>query len=312
MSEIKLSDLGRIRSEQEFQSVVVFASAEVKKADHPITTYSTGVYIGDWDRLQVCMDITASATDAGDVLDVSVQMSMDNLAWYDVGGFTQQAGNGAACMEMMHFVPGGPATNVDAILIGSTLCGSTVTRENLVGRYIRCGIGVTDANADAAHTLSIHAQIFRNDIVRNEGEMKEIVLYPLAAYTNETVPAASSIYEIGDSWELMQVVLRTTNHDTDSGDKLDVMIDLSVDGVMWINVGMFTQCDGDDGPWVELMTFRPGLPNNIDAILVVTADAGETVIRPGIAGAYLRARSVITESGTDDETFTYAVKAYVK
>jgi hypothetical protein len=157
------------------------------------------------------------------------------------------------------------------------------------------------------------AMVYRNDIVRvQEDEIKTVELYPLGVYTNEDVPAASAIWEIGDAWEWMQVVLRTTNHGVDTDDHLDVMVDLSVDGLDWVNVGMFTQCDGDDGPWVELFTLVPGLLDNVDATVVATADAGETVVRPGFVGPFLRARAVITESGTDDETFTFALHAYIK
>jgi hypothetical protein len=76
---------------------------------------------------------------------------------------------------------------------------------------------------------------------------------------------------------------------------------------------MFTQCNGNDGPWVELMTFIPGeLPTDVDALLAVTADAGETVTRPAFAGAFLRARAVVTTSATVNEEFTFALHAYVK
>ena len=214
----------------------------------------------------------------------------------------------------MIFIPGTRCVaDPNAIIIASVDAGETVVRNHLAAKYIRYRVTVADNASDASFTTSIMASVYRNDIVRvQESEMKTIELYPLAAYTNETVPAASAIWEIGDAWDWMQVVLRTTNHDTDSGDKLDTMVDLSVDGVDWVNVGKFTQCDGDDGPWVELFTLVPGAADNVDASVVVTADAAETVIRPGFAGAFLRARAVITESGTDDESFTFALHAFIK
>lgn len=308
-----LSDLGRVRSEQEWQSVTVQASVAVTKALNPVTTYTTGVYIGDWDKLQVVLSIASSATDAGDVLDCNVQFSMDNLAWYDAGAFTQQAGNGADCKQMMHFVPGTLPTDPNAIVIGGTLSSSTVIIENLRGRYIRLGVGVTDNDTNGTHTIHCMAMVNRIDTVRDvQDEIKELVPFPLLARTDALDDPVGVIYEIGDSWEWMFAVLRVTNHDTDAGDHLDVGIDLSVDGEMWLNVCDFTQCDGDDTAWVEHATFAPGLADNIDAILAVTAACGETVTRPGIAGAFLRARNTVTASGTDDETFTFALKIYVK
>ena len=303
----------RPRSVQEWQDVDLL-TATVTKALYPATTYGPAVYIGDWDKLQVILDITSSATDAGDTMDAGVEMSMDGLAWYSVGDFTQQAGNGTAATELMTFIPGGRPTNIDAIIIGSTACGATVIREHLVGRYIRYKIAVADNDTNGAHAITLTASLFRTNTVRQEeDEIKDIALYPLAVYTNEDVPAVSDFWEIGDNWDFMQIVLRTTAHLTDAGDHLDICIDFSVDGVTWINAGMFTQCNGNDGPWVELMTFIPGtLPNDIDALLVVTADAGETVIRPALVGAWVRARATITESGTDDEAFTFSLHVYVK
>ena len=309
-----LSDIGRVRSEQEWQNVALWASAAIDKAGEEAYT-SPATYIGDWDKLQVIVSVTAAATDAADTLDIDIEMSMDNLAWYSVVGFTQILGNGGAQREIMTFVPGGRPTNPDAYLVGSTDCGATVTREHLRGRYIRFVTAITDANGDAEWTASITAMLFREDSVRQqEDEIKEIVLFPLLARTDALDdPVGLNVWEIGDSWEWMQVVLRITNQDTDAGDHLDTYIDMSVDGVDWYNVGMFQQGDGNLGALVELMTFIPGtLPNNIDAILTITADAGVTVTRPAFVGAFLRARNLVTASGTDDESFTFSLKAYIK
>jgi hypothetical protein len=309
-----LSDLGRVRSEKEWQSIVLKAAGAVTKATYPVTTYTTPVYIGEWDKLQVCLDIVSSATDAGDTLDVTVQFSMDNVAWYSAGSFTQQAGNGSANKQMMHFIPFGLPTDVDAILVGSTACASGVLREHLYGRWIRIGIGVADNDTNGTHTISVYANLFRN-IIRNESsEIKEIELFPLLARTDALdEPVALTHWEIGDSWEWMQLVLSITNKATDVGDLCDVFVDLSVDGVIWANVVYFTQMlgNGTDAA-VEVATLIPGLPNNIDAILAITSNCTATVVRPGFCGAFLRARNLVTASGTDDESFTFSLKAYVK
>jgi hypothetical protein len=311
-----LSDLGRVRSEKEWQSAVLFAAGAVTKATYPATTYTTAVEIGEWDKLQICLDIDSSATDAGDTLDVTVQMSMDNIAWYSVGSFTQQAGNGAANQQMMHFAaPFGRPTNVDIILVGSTACASGVVREHLYGRYIRLGIAVADNDTNGTHTISCYASMLRNDKVRNaDKEIKEIELFPLLARTDALdEPVALTHWEIGDSWEWIQLVLSITVKATDVGDLCDVFVDISPDNENWINVVYFTRMlgNGTDAE-VEVATLVPGLPNNIDAILAVTANATATVVRPGVFGAFLRARNLVTASGTDDESFTFSLKAYVK
>ena len=55
---------------------------------------------GDWDSMLVLLNITASATDAADTLDVYIDVSYDDVTWYNVIHFTQQAGNAAAKKEI--------------------------------------------------------------------------------------------------------------------------------------------------------------------------------------------------------------------
>jgi hypothetical protein len=310
-----LSDTIKPRSEKEWQSVALFASGAKVKSTHEAVTGSA-VEIGDWDKICIVHDITAvAAADVGDTYDVYIDMSMDNLAWYNVGHFTQALGNGAVSREQMIFVAGPYryAADPNATLIASADLAATVVSNHLRGRYIRYRIAIVDDAANASWTSSLTAAVMSNDDVRQaENEIKEVELYSLAIRTNETVVSPSAIWEIGDSWEWMQVVVRITNCDTDAGDKLDVFIDLSMDGTRWVNVGAITQQDGDGAANVECMVFTPGLADNVDATVVVTADCAETVLRPGFAGAFLRARAVITESGTDDETFTFGVKAYIQ
>ncbi len=309
MSTEVLTDKGRVRDLEEWQTVELFASAARTKATDPATTTGSAVYIGDWTKLQVIHDVTALATDVTtDTLTVTVDMSMDNLAWYSVGQFTVHEGNGSASREIMTFVPGGRAEDPNAIVIGSTDAATTVIRQHLVGRWIRYTLAVADNASDASFTSSLMVSIWRDDIVRvQENEIKEVTLVPLAIYSANLTGAT---WEIGNNWDWMQLVLRTTNHDTATADKGDFYVDLSVDGVLWVNVASFTQADGDDGPWVELATLVPGLPDDVDADVMVTSAAAETVVRPGIVGAFLRGRVVITSDTTP--LFTASLKAYIK
>ncbi len=109
MSTIVLSDLGRVRDLQEWQSVELFASAARTKATDPATTTGSAVYIGDWTKLQVIHDITALATDAStDTITLTIDMSMDNLAWYSVGQFTVTEGNEGWALELRNRLEGTP------------------------------------------------------------------------------------------------------------------------------------------------------------------------------------------------------------
>ena len=185
MSNIVLSDLGRVRSEQEWQNAVVLVESTLTIAND--ADVGTAVYIGDWDKLQVILNFVSTASaEVADTLDIDIEMSMDGVAWYSVGGFTQLLGNGSAKREIMTFVPGGRPTDPDAYLVGSTDAGATVVREHLVGRWIRYVAAITDDTAqNLSMVVSVTAMLMREDIVRQaESELKEIVLFPLLLRTD--------------------------------------------------------------------------------------------------------------------------------
>lgn len=119
--------------------------------------------LGDWSKLMVVLDVTASATDAGDTLDVYVDVSWDgSLAspvWYNAIHFTQQAGNGAAKKELAILYPGVPdPTDPDAIKVITADASSGVVRPELGGRYVRVRDTVVRlTGTDESHTFSVKA-----------------------------------------------------------------------------------------------------------------------------------------------------------
>ena len=124
-------------------------------------------------------------------------------------------------------------------------------------------------------------------------------------------------YYVGD-YDNMVVLLEITADDTQAADKLDVKLDGSWDNVTFYNMGEFTQAAGDAGatvavPVCEMMQFVKGLViADPDALLVITADAGATVVRPSMCSPYLRVTSTITRANGTDEAFSFTVKAYVQ
>ena len=93
---------------------------------------------------------------------------------------------------------------------------------------------------------------------------------------------------------------------TDVGDTCDVYVDVSPDsGTTWLNAVHFTQAlgNGTDAAteYAVLYANTPGT-----SIIVATADAASTAVRPTLFGNALRARWAIVNSGTDDESFTFA------
>jgi hypothetical protein len=135
----------------------IFPKTAITKVSHPITTYTDVFDLGEWKLLQILQNVYAtSVTDAGDVMDMIVEFSTDKTKWWNGGTFTQQAGNGVAKQELMTF-ENGNALDPDAIFTFAT--AATVVHEKLFGRYLRVGIGVTDADANAIHYVGVTAYI---------------------------------------------------------------------------------------------------------------------------------------------------------
>ena len=109
---------------------------------------------GERRRFSIVNAITASATDAGDTLDVYVDFSLDNATWYNAIHFTQQAGNGAARTEFATLDP----TNPGAVVVNITAdAAAGAVRPGVFGRYIRGRYTIVDADANASHTFSLIA-----------------------------------------------------------------------------------------------------------------------------------------------------------
>lgn len=116
----------------------------------------TAVFVGgERKRFVVVNRITASATDAGDTLDVYVDFSLDNSVWYNAVHFTQQAGNGAARTEYAVLDPSNPGTSVINV---TTDAAAAAVRPALFGPYIRARWAIVDSgNGNSSHTFSVIA-----------------------------------------------------------------------------------------------------------------------------------------------------------
>lgn len=111
---------------------------------------------GERRRFIIVNRITASATDAGDTLDVYVDFSLDNTTWYNAVHFTQQAGNGAARTEYAVLDPSNPGTSVINVTADAA---AAAVRPALFGPYIRARWAMVDGGGDAntSHTFSVIA-----------------------------------------------------------------------------------------------------------------------------------------------------------
>lgn len=114
----------------------------------------TAVEVG-WQRVSIAflLNITASATAAGDTLDVFIDVSFDNSIWINAVHFAQQAGNGAAKKEYA-MLTAASAALVPTVVTADAAAG--VVRPDVWGAYYRARWALVDGGgADTSHTFSV-------------------------------------------------------------------------------------------------------------------------------------------------------------
>lgn len=100
------------------------------------------------------LDVTASATDAADTLDVYIQTKLDGTNWVDVVHFTQVAGNVGAAKRFIAKIAAGLAT---AEFENGTALGAAAVR-NLIGDAWCVRWAIADSgDANSSHTFSVTA-----------------------------------------------------------------------------------------------------------------------------------------------------------
>lgn len=124
---------------------------------------ATGVELltGSWlpRRIGCILSCTAHATDAGDTLDVFIDVSADGSTWLNAGHFTQIPGNATPAggpKEILWLsVEGSPGTSTIAVANDAT---SGVVRPYAVMRYIRARWEIADVgDTNASHTFKVTA-----------------------------------------------------------------------------------------------------------------------------------------------------------
>lgn len=127
----------------------------LESAQRTKTTGTNGdaVLSGFWRRIILLLDITASQTDAGDTLDVYVDVSPDGTTWFNAVHFNQQAGNGSAVKRFAVLDPSNPGTSTIDV---TTDASSGAVRPALFGAFIRARyVLVNTGTENAAHTFSV-------------------------------------------------------------------------------------------------------------------------------------------------------------
>ena len=103
--------------------------------------------------LVAILDVTAAATDAGDLLDVYLQADL-NGNWVDIARFPQVLGTGGA---KRHVLTIGRNLHEDGELFeGSAALSAAGETRTLLGRNLRARFAITDAGTDnASFTFSV-------------------------------------------------------------------------------------------------------------------------------------------------------------
>ena len=145
---------------------------------------------------------------------------------------------------------------------------------------------------DSATQLSVSADVFLST--------NTYVIYPGLGF------------KLQQSWKEMVVVLDVTAAATDAGDTLDVYIDTSFDGgVSFVNIGHFTQVLGNGGAKKFIMSFKANPITSSNCVAFTADQAAAAALQIGW-GDRLRVRSVVVDASTQNVSFTYSVKAYLK
>lgn len=116
----------------------------------------TAVLIGGFARrVEIVLDVTASTHEAGDTLDVYVDVSPDGSKWLNAVHFAQQAGNGAAKTEYAVLDASNPGTST---ILATSDAAAGAVRPAAFGKYIRARWAIADSgDADSSHTFSVKA-----------------------------------------------------------------------------------------------------------------------------------------------------------
>ena len=103
--------------------------------------------------IQFVLDLTAAATEVGDLLDVYVQTKLDDTNWVDIVHFSQCVGNGGALRYFEKITAGAAQAGFED---GDALAAGSV--RNLMGDQYRVRFAITDAGTDnASFTFSVAA-----------------------------------------------------------------------------------------------------------------------------------------------------------
>jgi hypothetical protein len=125
--------------------------------DEAGTVTGTAVVLNQkFDELIATLAVSASATDAGDTLDVYVDTSFDaGTTWVNLGHFTQVLGNGGAKTFVLAIKNGNPGAS--AVYDATSDAAAGATRQIGFGDRLRYRGVMVDADANGSFTYAVSA-----------------------------------------------------------------------------------------------------------------------------------------------------------
>lgn len=171
----------------------------------------------------------------------------------------------------------------------------TTTTNAVVGDIIKnttTGKFAKVTAVDSATALSVSADIFSS----GDG----YVLYPGLGY------------KLQQKFTELVAVLDVTAAATDVGDTLDVYVDTSFDGgATFVNIGHFTQVLGNGGAKKYIMAFKSNPITSSNSVSFTADQSASAALQIGF-GDRINFRAVSVDAGTQNVSFTYSLKVFLK
>lgn len=121
---------------------------------------STGVaypnLLAKFDVATFMVNLTSAATEAGDTLDVFIDLSLDLVTWFNGIHFTQMVGNGGAKIFVAQLTH--PTAAVADINVTTDAAANAA--RNLWAPHVRVGWNNTDANANTNAIFSFGVSVY--------------------------------------------------------------------------------------------------------------------------------------------------------
>lgn len=112
--------------------------------------------LSKYDVATFMCNVTAAATEAGDTLDVYVDLSLNAITWFNAIHYTQMLGNGGAKIFVAQLTH--PTAGVADINVTADAAANAV--RNLWAPHVRVGWATTDANANVNAIFSFRVDVY--------------------------------------------------------------------------------------------------------------------------------------------------------